>query len=424
MSWLFLDKIVYLGTSFFTGIYVANYLGASDFGLFSYGMSFVAVFGGFASLGMNDIIVKKIVDEEHDEGEVLGSAFFMHLVVSLGIVFVTYVIASRIHGENALLLWIIVLFSCQWVIDAFSILEYYFHAHTASKYYSSARIVGIIVSAILKILLVYLEAPLIWFVVATLAQILIQDIIIFVSYTRFSNISFFAWRFRKSVAKNILKESWPLMFSGAALLLYTQIDTIMIKNMMDDEAVGVYAVAIKLGSVFFFLPRIITDTLYPLIIKARKVSIELYYKRLQTLYEFMFWLAISLIIIVNLTSETVVGAFFNDEYVLSSGVLNIYMWSCIPIFCSAVQYRWLLIEGKQYLSLVAQLVVLGVNFILNYFLIKSMGINGAALATLLSQVLSYLTIATLFHARQITVIHLKAASFSSLRRLMTKGELF
>ena len=424
MSWLFLDKIVYLGTSFFVGIYVANYLGATDFGLLSYGMSFVAVFGGIASLGMNDIIVKKIIDKDDKEQEILGSAFYMHLFVSIGVVIITYLIASQIHSDSPVLLWIILLFSCQWIVDAFSILEYYFHAHTASKYYTYARMTGVVVAAIIKLLLIYFQAPIIWFVLATLAQILIQDIVMYINYANFSKTSFLAWGFRKKVAKGILKESWPLMFSGAALLLYMQMDTLMIKYMLDAKAVGIYAVALKLGSIFLFLPRIITDTLYPLIIKARKVSLELYYKRLQTLYEFMFWFAISLIALVNFTSEPVIELLFNAEYARSSEVLNIYMWSCIPIFCGAVQYRWILIEDKQYLSLVSQIVVLGANFILNYFLIKSMGIKGAAMATLLSQILSYLAIASLFHIKKIAIIHLKAASFYSLRKLLSKGKLF
>jgi len=54
-SWLLGERILRMGVSFFVGIYVVRYLGPEKFGLLSYALSFVLLFGTIASFGLNEI---------------------------------------------------------------------------------------------------------------------------------------------------------------------------------------------------------------------------------------------------------------------------------------------------------------------------------------------------------------------------------
>ena len=44
-SWLFVEKALRLIAGLFVGIYVARYLGPEQYGLFSYALAFVSIFG-------------------------------------------------------------------------------------------------------------------------------------------------------------------------------------------------------------------------------------------------------------------------------------------------------------------------------------------------------------------------------------------
>ena len=81
-----------------------------------------------------------------------------------------------------------------------------------------------------------------------------------------------AWKFEKNVAIRLLKDSWPLILSGIVISIYMKIDQVMIKEMLDSEAVGQYAAAVKLSEAWYFIPMVIASSLFPAIINAKKTE--------------------------------------------------------------------------------------------------------------------------------------------------------
>ncbi len=69
------DKVLQLVVALFVGVYVARYLGPERFGILSFAMSFVALFGAFATLGLDGIVVRNAVRDPENHDEILGTAF-------------------------------------------------------------------------------------------------------------------------------------------------------------------------------------------------------------------------------------------------------------------------------------------------------------------------------------------------------------
>ena len=63
-SWLLGERILRMGVSLFVGIYVVRFLGPEKFGLLSYAMSFVLLFGTIASFGLNEILVRDLLQDK------------------------------------------------------------------------------------------------------------------------------------------------------------------------------------------------------------------------------------------------------------------------------------------------------------------------------------------------------------------------
>jgi len=58
--------------------------------------------------------------------------------------------------------------------------------------------------------------------------------------------------------------------------------------------VGLYAAAVRLSEAWYFIPMAITSSVFPAIVNAKKQSEELYYQRLQKLYDLMVWMAVAI----------------------------------------------------------------------------------------------------------------------------------
>jgi O-antigen/teichoic acid export membrane protein len=193
------------------------------------------------------------------------------------------------------------------------------------------------------------------------------------------------WRFSFPIAKSLLKDSWPLILSGIAIMIYIRIDQVMLKMMLDDRAVGLYSAAVKLSEIWYFIPMIISQSVFPSILNTKKVSEELYMKRIYNLYSLMIWLAIGIAIALTFFSVDVVKILFGSEYLPDSAkVLSLYVWAGIPVFLGVASSQYLIAENYTKLSFARTIVGAIANVILNLILIPYYGIIGAAIATLIS----------------------------------------
>jgi O-antigen/teichoic acid export membrane protein len=205
-----------------------------------------------------------------------------------------------------------------------------------------------------------------------------------VAYKIRGNISFLKY-FKLSVARQLLKDSWPLIFSSLVVMVYMRIDQIMIKEMLGDYEVGIYSAAVRLSEAFYFIPMIMTASLFPAILNAKNQSDELYKIRLQRMYTFMVWLAIVIALPMTFLSDWLILSLFGQAYQEAGHVIVVHVWSSVFVFLGVAFSRYLVVENLTKIIFQRTLFGAVVNILLNVLLIPKYGVLGAALATLLSQ---------------------------------------
>jgi O-antigen/teichoic acid export membrane protein len=67
-----------------------------------------------------------------------------------------------------------------------------------------------------------------------------------------------------------MRDAWPLIFAGMVVSVYMKIDQVMLKEMLDTKAVGIYAAAVKLCEAWYFVPTVVTASVFPAIISSKK----------------------------------------------------------------------------------------------------------------------------------------------------------
>jgi O-antigen/teichoic acid export membrane protein len=382
-GWLMADKVLRLFVGLFVGVYVARYLGPERFGVLNFAMSFVALFGAFATLGLDGIVVRNAVRDPDCRDELLGTAFGLRLIGGFILLAAVYG-AIQLTDSDPLTRLMVMVIALGQVLQAFQVIEFYFQSQVMARLTAIAGMSGLIVSSAIKLGLIWSEASLIWFAWVVVAENGIKGIVLAILYLK-QRIPLLRWRFRLNQAKVLLKDSWPLILSGLVVMVYMRIDQVMIKMMLDDKAVGNYAAAVRLSEAWYFVPLAITQSLFPAILSAKKQNEKLYYDRLQRLYDLMVWLAIAVALPTTFLSDWVVNLLYGQEYAQAGPVLALHVWAGMFVAIGVASGNWLLTENLIMLSFWRTFSGMALNILLNFLWIPTYGIQGAAFATISSQ---------------------------------------
>ena len=377
-------RVLSMVVALFVGVYVARYLGPERFGLLSYAGSFVGLFTALATLGLDGIMVRELVKSPERRDELLGTAFRLK---AGGAILMWIGIAAAIpftHNDTQTnILVAIIAFAV--IFQAFNVIDLNYQAEVKSKFVVYAHLVQLVVSSITKLIFVWIAAPLVWFACIFLLDAVVHAVGLTAMYLKNTGKIWY-WKWRWETAKELLRDSWPLILSGMVISIYMKIDQVMIKEMLDAEAVGHYAAAVRLSEAWYFVPMAITSSVFPAIINAKKQSKELYYQRLQKLYDLMVWLAVAIALPTTFVAPWVIRVLYGDAFLPAAGVLSIHIWAGVFVFLGVASGKWFLVENYIKKNFYRTFLGMLVNVILNFVLIPQYGILGAAVATLLGQV--------------------------------------
>jgi len=381
-GWIFLGKIFSLIVSFFVMAYVARYLGPSNYGLLSYAVSFVGLFSFIANLGIDQIVYREIIRYPEKRNEYLGTSFFLKImggILAFLSVLITVLILQQENTTNILILLIAFAF----IFQSFYVINGFFGAQLLSKYPTIASICVIFILSVIKIILVLSGKGIIYFSAVYLLESILYALSFLLIYKIFKQ-SILSWRFNKNMAKQILRDSWPLLFVSVFALIYSRFDQIMVKHMINQTAVGFYDVAVRVAEVWYFIPGLITASLVPAIVNAKKINEIVYKKRLKDLLLLIFIISVAISLPIFLLAKPIISIFFGSAYLPAISVLQIYVWAGIGLAIAEVVNQYLITENFTKIFFISSCIGMILNLTLNFVFIPLYGINGAAIATLVS----------------------------------------
>ncbi|MDY0117344.1 MAG: flippase [Sulfurimonadaceae bacterium] len=380
-SWLFFERIIKMFIGFFIVILLTRYLGPENYGLLSYSQSFVSIFIAFATLGIDVIVVRELTKNQANSTKILGTAFFLKIFASLGTIGIIFSINLFMEDNEAVLLTNIIAFSL--LFQSINIIDTFFQANIISKYSALANTIAFIFSSALKFTLIFNEADLVYFAYALVLDsffIAIGYIYIYIQQKQ----SLLYWRYDMPTAIYFLKTGWPLMFVALAAFIYTRTDQVMLKHLLNNEAVGHYAAAIKVSELFYFIPLLITQSLFPKIVQMKEKSEKEYFILLEKLYRLLVWSAIPIAIGLFFWSDSIVLLLYGEQYIQASSVLCILAFAIILHAIGTITTKVLYVEHFERKYLYRSILGVFVNIGLNFYFIPLYGAQGAAISTLIT----------------------------------------
>lgn len=420
-SWLFAEKILRLLSGLVVGVIVARYLGPEQFGLLNYAMSFVGLFLALSSLGLDSILVRDLVKNPEESGSLLGTAFRMKLIAALAVMLLLIISVIILDEEEPLGAMLLVI-GLTALFQSVNVIDFYFQAKVQSKYVVKSNVIALSITAIIKVLLVFLQADLFYFAaVFSLDAFIIGLGLLYFYFDKREEKQ--KWQYNKQTAKKLLKSSWPLILASLVVTVYMKIDQIMITEMLSPTANGNYAAAVRISEAWYFVPMIIASSLFPAIINAKSKMDGSYENRLQQLYDFMVLISVLVALPVTILGPFIIDFLYGAEYSQAADVLIIHIWSGIFVALGLASSSWLISEDLQKLSMLRTSLGALANIALNFWLIPKYGIIGAALTTLVSQIIAALLFDLLYkRTRPTFFMKLKSLLFLSIFNKILKIE--
>ena len=102
------------------------------------------------------------------------------------------------------------------------------------------------------------------------------------------------------------------LFLSYLLLQFMQ--TTVIKLLLNNVAVGNYAIAIRISESVYFIPLIICNSVFPALVNARNISEGEFNRKLQNLYDLMVWTSVIIAIPLAASSNMIISLLFGDQY--------------------------------------------------------------------------------------------------------------
>jgi PST family polysaccharide transporter len=386
MGWLMVDRVIRMGTGLFVGVWVARYLGPTQFGSLSFAVSFVALFGSATTLGLDGIVVREVLNKAEETCEILGTSLVLRIGSGLIAVAVSIGTLRLIQPHDRESLLLVSIYSITLVFQAFDTIDAFFQSQVRSKITVWAKNGAFLVFAAVRVWLIYVRAPLWTFLAAMAGEIVLGAVGLVLGY-RLSGGRILSWRGTQKRAAHLLQQSWPIIFSAMAIMVYMRLDTVMLKMMQGDFAVGMYAAATRVSEVWYFVPVAIVSSVSPALMRA-KDNPELFDSWIRRLFSLMTVTACVLGSIVALASHAIIRILYSSSYSGAAPVLAVHVWASVFVFAGVAQSPWDIAKNLLKLSLYRTIAGAAINVALNFVLIPRFAAMGAAIATVVAYAVS------------------------------------
>ncbi len=384
MNWLIFQNIYSMGLSLVIGALSARYLGPSNYGLIGYGASLVNLFTAISQLGIDNVLINEMMKHPEEKGCVMGTALCMR-TFSAAVSFVCAMILVVLIEPGNYVLWFITgIQAFAIALRAYELLNEWFLSEMKSKYYVLANICGQTVVGVWKIVLLILGASVVWFAASTTVQALVCGSIVIGIFLVTRD---FRLGFRMQNAKDILKRSQHYVFAGIAVSLYTQMDKVMLGRMLGEREVGIYTAAMTISMIWEFIPTAIFNSSRTMILEAKLRDEKEYQEKLKCLLFAITVLGLFVGLVVQVFGRLAVWILYGREYMDAVPVLRLLIWSTSFAVIGVARNVWSVAEDKNRYSKYYPICGAVFNLVFNALTIPIWGIYGAALGTMLAQVI-------------------------------------
>ncbi|MFQ5822501.1 MAG: flippase [bacterium] len=383
-------------------IIIARQYGPEDYGQYSFAFALVISFILFADLGLINFITREVARKKEDFSSFITNTFILKSFYSvftaltiLGICFI-----SQKSDQVVIIVSIILLAS---IIDSFIlVLKAVLQAFEKMEYEAISGILKSLIITVFAVTLIYFELKL---------QIVVLAFLIGQVFEALYLIKIYKAKFGKIFSRptlshlpSLVKKALPFGWQQIFATFYTYADRSLISFIKGDEAVGYYDASYKTIVIATFIMMAFGKAVYPTFSRLYETSLISFNKLLKSIIKISVWVGIGFGILIFMNAKSIVLFLFGNQYLSACNSMKILAWAGLFLIINLVLGPIIRAMNRERFTAKVAVTAFFVNILANLFLIKRIGIEGAAISTLLTEFLVFVLYIKLLHQEFRTLI--------------------
>jgi O-antigen/teichoic acid export membrane protein len=385
-GWLLFDRLLRMVIGLTVGAWVARYLGPSQFGELAYVISFIAFFQVVSRLETDGFVIRDIAQDPSHAPVILGTVLWLRLFFG----FLSWVCAVLLifvlHPEDPRLILLSAIVGGTMIFQSSDTIDLWFQSQSQSRRTVVAKLVSYLFSNGIKVALLFLKAPLVAFAAVMCLEAAALALSLAAAYRRFPTDG--RWRGTVTRAKSLLHQCWPFIVSSLMATTYLRIDQIMIKEMLGEHELGLYAAALPFSQVWSVIPTTMLITLWPFVARKKKQGEEAYRQVLVIIFRLFAIVALIAATVTALASPWIIELMYGSQYQSAAVILSIHVFVNLFVFQSIAQSLWVVNNNVRSVTMICTFLAAIISILANMLLIGKFGIIGAAFSILLTECVS------------------------------------
>lgn len=380
-------RLISVVIGFFFSIILARMLQPYNFGLYSFSLFVANFFIVFSDFGLASISTRFVSNylgkKKYGKIKELVGLVLKYKII---FVFTTGLLISLLSNQISTFIFNkpeagFVVFLSGFVLISVSLFDFFRSLFLGLKNFTAVSSLNILENAFKFVIIIGLvllgmavTGAILGLIITYLGLVLISLIIIYKKY------DFIISAKKSKVNKRILLTfgSWVFITSIAATI-YTLVDQFMISMMLPVEDIGFYRIALAWTWMIIYLVPIAAQVLYPYFsgTENKRQLKSIFGESLRYSSMFIFPLAF----LLSAFSQNLILFFYEEAFLPAAYPLSVTAFTSILMVFSMVLSSYFNGIKRPDIFTKVVLAMILLNVIMNYFLIQSLGMFGAALAT-------------------------------------------
>ncbi|UZE93493.1 MAG: flippase [Candidatus Nealsonbacteria bacterium] len=399
--WLALAEAITNFSKLFLIVYVARIFGATEYGKFTFALSFVSLFAIFSDFGLGSLTIREFSKEKKDTKEfssILSLKLVLSLIALIVILFSSFFVTKDVEIQKVI--WILAVYILS---NSFLGITYaFFRARQQMEYEAFVKILQAVAVTGIGFFIIFkipsVENLSFGYLFASLIAL------IFTIFLFYSKIYPLKLNFDKATWRKFLTMSWPLGLSAILSMVYVNIDSIMMGNFNQITQVGWYNAAYKIVGITLIPANFISGSFFPYLSKSFEQSKEKFKKAFDYYLEIIIFLSVPIVIGGIVLAPKIIDLVYDPSYFPSIFAFKLLIAITFLSFLSGPFNQTLFILNKQKKLLLIIFLSATTNVILNLILIPKYSLYGAAIARVSTFLL--ILILTIWFALKISSVKL------------------
>ena len=381
-----ISRIVGAGLS----IYIARLLGATAYGQLAFATAFISFFNIFADFGLTTLGIREIAKDKDKTNSYGSGIFFFQTLLAIALYIILTVIVI-LMPVSSLLKAIMLIFGLGMIPTALD-MSYIFQAHERMEFIPIGRIISQCSYVILGFILITLTRNIIAVPIASTFSLFVVAVVAYIILHK--HFAFYFERFSISQMKLLVIAAMPFVLSSLMGTIYHNLDSVLIQFMKGSTQVGYYNAGYKIVNLILVFVVFIASVFFPLLAHSFKTDRAQFIKHGIFFAQAMGIVTIPISIGGFVYAQKIIPFIFGNGYNPGISPFQVIIFLVILIGLNLVLSDIIITANLQKHNTISVACGALINLILNFLLIPTYGIIGAAWSTIAAEavVCAYLLI--------------------------------